>query len=99
MLYPARPLPPESVDAVQVRLAPLDVTLAAVGVPGWVGGVVSAEPPPSASRTVLYAAFSTKFSSARWAEPSPGKTPGIHEYLSVKPHSVIPTHRVTARQA
>jgi hypothetical protein len=39
--YPARPLPPASVDAAQVSVAPVDVTADATGVPGAVGAVVS----------------------------------------------------------
>ena len=39
--YPASPLPPESVDAAQVRVAPVWVIDDAAGVPGTVGAVVS----------------------------------------------------------
>jgi hypothetical protein len=33
------------------------------------------------------------------AAPSPGNVSGTHEYRSVKPQIVTPTHRVTAMQA
>src|SRR5262245_35119000 len=41
MLYPASPLPPVSVDAVQLNVALVPVTADTAGVPGVVGGVVS----------------------------------------------------------
>lgn len=53
-----------------------------------------------ASEMVLYRwGFLSMFSSQGRAAPSPEKKAGIHEYLSVYSHRVMPTHLETARQA
>jgi hypothetical protein len=55
--------------------------------------------PPKRLITEVYAGLVEKSAFQRHASPSPENVDGIHEYLSVKSQTVIPTQFVTLRHA